>query len=1161
MRKYYCFSALFILALLARVVTVCGASEPIVLSGDAVSFSISPEDGRVLNVLDKKSGKTVIENSYDLYVRGNISRDERTDKVKTIESGKDSVKLACVNGDLGLTIEKTYTLKDNLLSKKATYRTGDSEPEKYEIYSQVEMNGELRKGGYYYRPMDDGYKVPGAVIIPAYLVTKDNRLTTSAGYLVCYLKSLNKTVGQYVYRIDGHIAYNNPALVAKATPSGWVTAVGQQFVSASRSVTFETHLALVDGDPRYFDARYFSLPEYAEFGKVEAPSWVGDTAIWGVCPELYSILAPDGFGSFQKQVELCLDFVPDGQYMLALINHYTMAGDYRSTGTMKYPPVGMKDYSGRVSAEAVKEIVAKLHAISPKIKVGFYSIGSFVSEESETFMKQHPEWLAKDEKDNLMETTDGIGKCYVLDVANPDWQDFAVGQYRDTIDNLGVDFLYMDNAPGESINWSVPRVASTADYTELFRKIHRMANAKNVALMMNHAAGVNLMCDIGILENSMGYKNLEDKDWRINAAWAFRAKMATGVRPSARIVPMWYDSAVLAQHGPGFGLITDQHAWMARSAAMVNFAKLYQKIGEELKDAWAENLDFKPSFWKLETEDLEICSLRKNSVFIFPCIWHGEDKGTEKVSIETSGMGLDPDSATFILRISPNLPEFMDIYSRPVFQKYAALVNSVAVEESGTMKTIDQKLSLMPGQQQYLIVSQVPGFIYSVGGRRSVLLMPEVSGVKMEGQLKKGTTGSYAVKVIVGSGKAEILLYVPPAWPDVSVEVDGAAAKGKTVDLRGSRFVLLPVDKGSHTLKISKLNAAAVSVSPFESIKADIWSEQFRTFSWNFYGLDYETGYQAGRCTLKLKGLNGASGGKVVFDTFPLNFGDGVRLSVLGQGGQEKVWVTLPGWQWSRMMDFKGWKDFVLTRQDFTQSSSTEWPKGRAFPEIAFSNLGGQGLTIGDFSFIKAKAGAQKETGAKEIKALRTENPPVIDGFPTDGCWEKADGQKLLYDEHGDKPFSSAEVKLAYDDQNLYILVNNPQGIIRSAPKQERDYPGIDEQNNVEILFEPQFGGGSYFRYMVDSAGNVKDSRGDSQGEETAWNSAIRTAITINYNVSWIMEAAIPFQDLGIFPKPGDKWGVNVFRSDVDANEISSWNFSAGGDKVPENAGTLVFLP
>ncbi len=165
----------------------------------------------------------------------------------------------------------------------------------------------------------------------------------------------------------------------------------------------------------------------------------------------------------------------------------------------------------------------------------------------------------------------------------------------------------------------------------------------------------------------------------------------------------------------------------------------------------------------------------------------------------------------------------------------------------------------------------------------------------------------------------------------------------------------------------------------------------------------------------------------------------------------------------------------------------------------------------------------------KSLKASRVINKMTIDGFATEEQWKTAEIASNFLEQNpteGNKPRFKTEVKVLYDNSNIYVLGycydSSPDSIL--AQLGERD----DELNSDGFSFSID----TYnkmldaFTFSVAASGVQSDSRISDPSFNAVWQSAVQIV-----SDGWIVEMRIPYYAIR-FPN-GDKqvWRVQFERN------------------------------
>lgn len=187
-----------------------------------------------------------------------------------------------------------------------------------------------------------------------------------------------------------------------------------------------------------------------------------------------------------------------------------------------------------------------------------------------------------------------------------------------------------------------------------------------------------------------------------------------------------------------------------------------------------------------------------------------------------------------------------------------------------------------------------------------------------------------------------------------------------------------------------------------------------------------------------------------------------------------------------------------------------------------------------------AKRSSAEENSITEIKAVRTSQPPVIDGKLDDHCWQKsAKISRFMNVTRGiplEKNWTTAYI--LYDDEALYFgfLCNHPdikQMLVhsRNIGLTERDQE-VCSDDSVEIFLDPGHTAFGYFHFMINSKGILYDAVGTQGGNvyNATWNAEFPFKAKI-YDDHWILETAIPYAVLNLPLEISSTWGINMARN------------------------------
>jgi hypothetical protein len=193
----------------------------------------------------------------------------------------------------------------------------------------------------------------------------------------------------------------------------------------------------------------------------------------------------------------------------------------------------------------------------------------------------------------------------------------------------------------------------------------------------------------------------------------------------------------------------------------------------------------------------------------------------------------------------------------------------------------------------------------------------------------------------------------------------------------------------------------------------------------------------------------------------------------------------------------------------------------------------------------------------------RLAGPIKVDGELNEPVWAKAVVlQPFLKNSDGAPEREHSEVRLWYDDQNLYLgwrcLDNDIQATFTNRDSKFWEEEVVEffvAPKELTRYFELQWNPlGGVFDAIIDNdldkKGISKEFRGDWSFTAKGMKSSVKVNGTVNRpngkDQWWQAEVMLPFADLGLAaPKPGDTWRGNFYRFNRTQNlpvEELSWS-------------------
>ncbi len=182
-------------------------------------------------------------------------------------------------------------------------------------------------------------------------------------------------------------------------------------------------------------------------------------------------------------------------------------------------------------------------------------------------------------------------------------------------------------------------------------------------------------------------------------------------------------------------------------------------------------------------------------------------------------------------------------------------------------------------------------------------------------------------------------------------------------------------------------------------------------------------------------------------------------------------------------------------------------------------------------AFCAAASGAERMS----YPCYRAPVAPVMDGvIVSDPAWERvpaATGFSKLGDGYTDA--KQTYVQACWDDQAFYVGVTCEEPDVARMELRVRDGGDTWLDDGVEIFLQP--GGSRQVTQFVVTAGGA---RGGYEGAPNI----LRYQVAAHAGQDdYSLEIRVPFELLGVSPKPGDRWRGNFCRN--------IWTTESGGDK------------
>jgi len=203
--------------------------------------------------------------------------------------------------------------------------------------------------------------------------------------------------------------------------------------------------------------------------------------------------------------------------------------------------------------------------------------------------------------------------------------------------------------------------------------------------------------------------------------------------------------------------------------------------------------------------------------------------------------------------------------------------------------------------------------------------------------------------------------------------------------------------------------------------------------------------------------------------------------------------------------------------------------------------------------------------GPKEISGHLLKGSQLhMDGLVDEAFWlaiPPSGNFRMQEPKEGGAPTERTEIRIAFDDQNIYIGVichdNDPSGI--KAFQKKRD-ASLETDDHFRWILDTFMDKRRAYFFEINPLGLRGDgliSSGQGQTLNMDWD-GIWNAWTYKGDFGWSAEIRIPFKSINFDPK-GDCWGINFQRTIRRKNEVLLWTGHRRNQGLlrPQNAGIL----
>ena len=199
----------------------------------------------------------------------------------------------------------------------------------------------------------------------------------------------------------------------------------------------------------------------------------------------------------------------------------------------------------------------------------------------------------------------------------------------------------------------------------------------------------------------------------------------------------------------------------------------------------------------------------------------------------------------------------------------------------------------------------------------------------------------------------------------------------------------------------------------------------------------------------------------------------------------------------------------------------------------------------------------------RSMKAVRTDNPPVIDGRIDDSCWSKANVATDFTDYYMERlAVEQTFVRVLYDDQNIYFafecLEPDPNSIV--GVERKYDQP-LHEEDSATVRLDTFHDHRCTYVFGVNTLGTRYDARLGlfDYSDDSTWGCDWTAACKVEKD-RWYAEMAIPIANMLFDQKDGVTWGANFYRREKGLLERTYWCYRNSRARYPIEYGHLTNL-
>jgi len=790
-----------------------------IIGNDTVAFAIERTTGTVIggwNVFRRERCLNVLmaayhwENTKETWQ----STEEEDQVVRANRPSGEALELTCRNRLAPeVTIVKTYRIVNNRLERKVVLRyPGDTGDLYCTLCSRLGMPGEFRDRGNY---VGSGFVGP---ILPAPKLAVPRRVTEYRSSSKCMMLvnyHAGYTLAHYRYAVNGHFLFPwfskflEPANSLWHTPDGWQIGMATLPLRPGQPVSVTEHVMIVRGDQHDFLTRHYPALKCV----ADAYENLKPRPNWREQVKLYMGIgsSPNAVGKVRQLIE-----ATDEGYILVMLGAANTWCEYLTDRDL----VGT--FGGVVPKGWHPQIIERLHALSPRVKVGIYTWMNSVTWNA-AVLKQHPEWFRpRNKAGELVNLFPGVAANYATMIAQPGCMQFLLSQYAAHLRDWNVDFIYLDGSKTTNlIDWQHNTLTQDPDWYRFYEGICEIARASERKPIVFFNGRAHPYADVNFIE---ARSEMRESDWRRYAGQMTCIRSFLDNDPGAFVIPLYWTGGLrtsYVNHLFGLGCRPALEP-PAPYDPMRAVRKLpYVTACYELKDARSAGVRIKPDWQTDLSTPLESYVTRQGNGIILNLIHH-KPPADEVVRLNARAVGFDASRPVYAFACDIAHPDKVaatvtESQARAIYAATSWSPDRITyprpIEVRRVGDELEMRLHFAGPMAKIVCLSQVPAAVWSADNLPVNFPLPDTRGVSVS--VRSAEAGNVTLKVKSSRDAAELLFWLPARRAASSLRVDGRAREWRTVCLGERFFALLALARGEHSVELAAGPARLAQQDPW----------------------------------------------------------------------------------------------------------------------------------------------------------------------------------------------------------------------------------------------------------------------------------------------------------------------------------------------------------